>query len=112
MVWVVHRTVDNVNLGSIPAKAGEEPGQLGLTRKKLLAFLENSPHYTPEKMLSQFPLEGPSCSQRHCLTDSLQDLYEERAILLSKIGQHEQALSVFAHKLRNSALAEEWVVRV
>lgn len=35
------------------------------------------------------------------------DLFEERAILLSRIGQHEQALTIYAHKLHNDKLAEE-----
>jgi hypothetical protein len=38
--------------------AGEEPGLLGRTRKNLLAFLEESQHYNPEKMLSKFPFDG------------------------------------------------------
>lgn len=35
--------------------------------------------------------------------------YEERAILLSRIGQHDQALNIYVHKLRNFQAAEEWV---
>jgi len=47
-------------------------------------------------MLSRFPFE---------------DLYEERAILLSRIGQHEQALNIYAHKLKNFEMAEEYCAR-
>eukprot|EP01132_Coremiostelium_polycephalum_P005017 gene5017-6246_t len=73
--------------------AGSEPGLLGQLRVKLIEFLKTSKFYLPEKMLSRFPFN---------------DLYEERAILLSKIGRHEQALSIYAHKLKNFAMAEEY----
>jgi Vam6/Vps39-like protein vacuolar protein sorting-associated protein 39 len=73
--------------------AGSEPGRLGILRAKLIAFLESSSFYTPEKMISKFPRE---------------DLLEERAILLSRIGLHAQALSIYAHKLRDPSLAEQY----
>jgi hypothetical protein len=76
--------------------AGTEPGLLGETRRKLLSFLESSAHYTPEKMLSRFPFDA---------------LYEERALLLSRIGQHDQVLNIYAHRLRNDRLAEEYCRR-
>jgi len=47
-------------------------------------------------MLSRFPFE---------------DLYEERAILLSRIGQHEAALNIYAHKLKRFAMAEEYCAK-
>jgi len=39
------------------------------------------------------------------------ELLEERAILLSRINQHVQALAIYAHKLRNPALAEQYCAR-
>ncbi|KAK5582711.1 hypothetical protein RB653_004296 [Dictyostelium firmibasis] len=80
--------------GLIPA--GKEAGELGEIRTKMIQFLENSKYYLPEKMLSRFPSN---------------DLYEERAILLSKIGRHEQALAIYAHKLKNFTMAEEYCDR-
>ncbi len=63
--------------------AGSEPGRLGILRKKLLSFLESSLYYTPAKMLSMFPLT---------------ELLEERAILLSRFGQHKQVYTLsFCH---------------
>lgn len=35
------------------------------------------------------------------------DLFEERAILLSRIGQHDQALDIYVYKLKNYTMAEE-----
>jgi Vam6/Vps39-like protein vacuolar protein sorting-associated protein 39 len=78
------------------ARAGQEAGLLGETRRKLLEFLENSAHYNPPKMLSRFPHS---------------DLFEERAILLSKIGQHEAALEIYAHRLNDFRMAEEYCAR-
>lgn len=43
-------------------RAGTEQGLLGETRKKLLAFLQSSKFYTPEKMLSKFPFR--TCLKR------------------------------------------------
>ena len=50
-------------------------------RLKLSAFLRSSRHYTPEQLLS-----NPAFN--------VEDMPEERAILLSRIGQHAKALSV------------------
>jgi hypothetical protein len=52
-----------------------QPGLLGIVRRKLLAFLESSVHYHTEKMLSRFPAD---------------ELLQERAILLSRVGRHSQ----------------------
>ncbi len=76
-------------------RAGTEGGLLGETRRKLIQFLETSAHYNPEKMLSRFPFN---------------DLYEERALLLSRIGQHEQALNIYAHKLQDERYADVGVL--
>ena len=65
----------------------------GEDRKKLIDLLEKSSCYLPEKMLTRFPPKA---------------LYEEKAILLSRIGQHDQALTIYAHKLKSAALAEEY----
>lgn len=79
-----------------PQKAAAEIGLLGVIRKKLLLFLEASTHYKAEKMLSRFPT---------------QDLYEERAVLLSRIGRHDQALAIYAHRLEDTAMAEAYAER-
>lgn len=79
----------------IPKKAGEEPGELGIYRKKLIKFLETSQNYTPERLLSYFPLD---------------DFYEERAILLGRLGRHEQALAIYVHVLDDQRSAEEYCI--
>jgi len=80
-----------------PPPAGSEPGLLGQTRKKLLTFLEKSQYYTPEKIYGRlFPHAG---------------LYEEKAIVLSRIQQHEQALSIYIYKLLNHQMAEAYCLK-
>ncbi|KAG0036291.1 Vam6/Vps39-like protein [Podila clonocystis] len=66
------------------------------TKAKLLQFLDESTFYKAERILSRLPVD--SC-------------YEERAILLSRIGQHDQALNIYVHKLRNFQAAEEYCVK-
>ncbi|PRP83726.1 hypothetical protein PROFUN_09058 [Planoprotostelium fungivorum] len=78
------------------SRAQSETGLLATTRKKLMAFLESSQYYTAGRMLTKFPRE---------------DLFEERAILLKKIGQHEKALFIYAHELKDYRLAEEYCTK-
>ena len=66
-------------------------------RLKLSAFLRSSRHYTPEQLLS-----NPAFN--------VEDMPEERAILLSRIGQHAKALTIYVHKMGEDGeqLAEEY----
>ncbi|KAG0294172.1 Vam6/Vps39-like protein [Linnemannia gamsii] len=66
------------------------------TKAKLLQFLDESTSYKAERILSRLPVD--SC-------------YEERAILLSRIGQHDQALNIYVHKLNNFQAAEEYCIK-
>ncbi|KAI8342574.1 vacuolar sorting protein 39 domain 2-domain-containing protein [Chlamydoabsidia padenii] len=67
------------------------------TRGKLLQFLAESTHYRAEKILSRLPMD---------------DLFEERAVLLSRIGQHDQALDIYVYKLKNYSMAEEYCTKI
>ncbi|PWA85420.1 vacuolar sorting protein 39 [Artemisia annua] len=67
------------------------------TRKKLLSALEGISGYTPEVLLKRLPKDA---------------LYEERAILLGKMSQHELALSIYVHKLHVPDLALSYCDRV
>ncbi|XP_011445059.3 vam6/Vps39-like protein [Magallana gigas] len=78
--------------GHIPKRAGQEPGELGQVRSTLLKFLNMSEFYIPERLLTRFPL----------------GFYEERAILLGRLGRHEQALGIYVHVLHDDRLAEEY----
>ncbi|XP_059376856.1 vam6/Vps39-like protein isoform X2 [Carassius carassius] len=87
-----------VYLNSLPegvpaVAAGQEEGELGEYRNKLLAFLEVSSCYEPEALISDFPFDG---------------LLEERALLLGRMGKHEQALFIYVHILKDTRMAEEY----
>lgn len=73
--------------------AGKEPGTLGEFRHNLLSFLEQSTSYEPERLISNFPFDG---------------LLEERALLLGRMGKHEQALFIYVHILKDTHMAEEY----
>ncbi|KAI4327594.1 hypothetical protein L6164_020034 [Bauhinia variegata] len=67
------------------------------TRKKLLCALESITGYSSEALLKRLPSDA---------------LYEERAILLGKMNQHELALSLYVHKLHVPELALSYCDRV
>ncbi|KAL3333216.1 hypothetical protein AABB24_033342 [Solanum stoloniferum] len=67
------------------------------TRKKLLSALESISGYNPEVLLKRLPPDA---------------LYEERALLLGKLNQHELALSIYVHKLHVPELALSYCDRV
>nr|XP_046269052.1 vam6/Vps39-like protein isoform X2 [Scatophagus argus] len=81
----------------VPAvAAGKEEGKLGEFRNKLLSFLDISTSYEPAKLISDFPFDG---------------LLEERALLLGRMGKHEQALFIYVHILKDTRMAEEYCHR-
>ncbi|KAL8522506.1 hypothetical protein ACS0TY_012610 [Phlomoides rotata] len=67
------------------------------TRKKLLSAMESISGYNPEVLLKRLPEDA---------------LYEERAILLGKMNQHELALSIYVHKLKVPDLALSYCDRI
>ncbi|OZJ05891.1 hypothetical protein BZG36_00891 [Bifiguratus adelaidae] len=67
------------------------------TRDRLLRFLSESTFYRPQLILNRIPSEG---------------FFEERAILLSRLGEHEQALKIYVYKLHNYSLAEDYCNRL
>ncbi|XP_027725735.1 vam6/Vps39-like protein isoform X2 [Vombatus ursinus] len=76
-----------------PVPAGDEEGELGEYRRKLLMFLEISNCYDPSQLICDFPFDG---------------LLEERALLLGRMGKHEQALFIYVHILKDTKMAEEY----
>jgi len=40
--------------GGKPVRAGNEPGELGQTRRRLIDFLQTSDFYEPERLLTHF----------------------------------------------------------
>ncbi|XP_037097090.1 vam6/Vps39-like protein isoform X1 [Syngnathus acus] len=79
--------------GVAAVAAGTEKGDLGEFRNKLLSFLDISSSYEPARLISDFPFDG---------------LLEERALLLGRMGKHEQALFIYVHILKDTRMAEEY----
>lgn len=67
-------------------------------KEKLESFLHTSAHYEKAKTLRQLP---PTISTFH----------ESRAIVLSAIGNHKQALSIYAFDLNSPSKAEDYCSR-
>ncbi|XP_064384439.1 transforming growth factor-beta receptor-associated protein 1 homolog isoform X2 [Halichondria panicea] len=67
--------------------------RLGAARQKLLEFLESSSHYHAPQLLSK-------------VQDS--DLHRECALLYGRMDEHEKALTLLAHKLKDYKQAEEY----
>ncbi|KAI3516572.1 hypothetical protein L1887_15493 [Cichorium endivia] len=67
------------------------------TRRKLITAMQGISEYDPEVFLKRLPSDA---------------LYEERAILLGKMNQHELALSIYVHKLHLPESALSYCDRV
>jgi Vam6/Vps39-like protein vacuolar protein sorting-associated protein 39 len=81
---------------------GDETGAAAALRRRLFEFLTTSVRYSAAKILDALS-QGDVLEER---------LLEERAILHSRNGQHEQALSIFIHRLADLAAAEAYCARV
>ena len=68
-------------------------------KDKFLTMLRSSTHYSAAKVLGVLPKDDET-------------FYEARAIVLSKMGQHKQALEIYVFKLKDFAKAEEYCNRV
>ncbi|XP_071631169.1 vam6/Vps39-like protein [Temnothorax longispinosus] len=66
-------------------------------RQKLQQFLEKSAHYTPETILVHFPFDS---------------LFEERAIILGRLGRHQQAISIYVSLLNDIPRATQYCQNV
>lgn len=87
--------LDSLPTGDEPFPPGSEPGELGELRGRLLFLLETSKHYQAQHLLTHFP----------------ESFYHERALLLGRVGRHEEALAIYIHILHDTKLAEEYCHR-
>ncbi|XP_071515409.1 vam6/Vps39-like protein [Panulirus ornatus] len=78
------------HLSSDPADVEEEKGRRKIVHEKLLKFLNRSEYYTAATLLVHFPYDS---------------LHEERAVLLGRLSQHHQALSIYINTLRDTQAA-------
>lgn len=87
--------LDSLPEGDEPFPPGSEPGELGELRGRLLFLLETSKYYQAQHLLTHFP----------------ESFYHERALLLGRVGRHEEALAIYIHVLHDAKLAEEYCQR-
>ncbi|KAF1962923.1 hypothetical protein CC80DRAFT_461364 [Byssothecium circinans] len=64
-------------------------------RERLQTFLKTSANYNRYRVLKQLPPDDP-------------DYYEAKAIVLSKMGQHRQALQIYVFDIKDYDKAEEY----
>ncbi|XP_014212191.1 vam6/Vps39-like protein [Copidosoma floridanum] len=83
---LVHQYKDRCLAATSPTATPAEKQNIQHVRQKLQQFLEKSQHYTPETVLRDFPF--------NCL-------YEERAIILGRLGRHKQAVSIYINLLND-----------
>ncbi|XP_015109474.1 vam6/Vps39-like protein [Diachasma alloeum] len=83
---LVHQYKEKCLAGMSPSATPAERQNAEHVRQKLQQFLEKSVHYTPETVLVQFPSD--------CL-------FEERAIILGRLGRHQQAISIYVNLLND-----------
>lgn len=72
-------------------KAGDEDGELGMYRKKLLVFLATSVDYTAPNVLMLFD----------------DHLIEEKALVFGRLKRHEEALLIYTSFLIDYTAAEQ-----
>ncbi|KAF2089907.1 hypothetical protein K490DRAFT_36305 [Saccharata proteae CBS 121410] len=80
-------------LKSTDEGAFKSPDDRAQWRERLQNFLKSSSHYNKARAFQQLPADEP-------------DFYESRAIVLSKMGQHKQALQIYVFQLEDYDKAE------
>jgi hypothetical protein len=76
--------------------AGSEPGPLGIARARLIKFLNESEYYSPPMInAARFPLDENA-------------MFEEKAVLFAKDGQHSAALKIIINQMKEPSRAEEY----
>ncbi|CAN0545787.1 unnamed protein product [Ectocarpus sp. 12 AP-2014] len=83
-------------LGSSKNTAKDKNGLAAAYRQRLQLFLQTSEKYNPARLLSVIP--------SHFL--------EEHALLLSRLGRHEEVLHIYVRQLKNREMAEAYCGRI
>lgn len=89
--------ISSLPKGHTPNQPGQEPGELGIVRSKLLSFLKKSKSYSTDVLPSHFLRDG---------------LHHERALVMGRIGNHREALSIYINYLKDPKEAEQYCNRV
>ncbi|KAF6240783.1 hypothetical protein HO173_001456 [Letharia columbiana] len=90
-----HQRLSDVYIDRLKSNDFASDGDRAAWKKKTLDFLETSKDPQPYKALQKLPKDDPN-------------LFEARAIILSKMGHHKQALDIYVFHLKDADKAEEY----
>lgn len=107
-----HQDLINIYLDGLRSNEFTDDEEKSSWRDKTLDFLRTSKNYQPYKALRQVSVEGIMNVSNLAYSSANQhfadpNLYEARAIVLSKMGQNRQALDIYVFKLNDPEKAEE-----
>lgn len=107
-----HHTLVEIYIEGLKSGTFKDDKERSNWTKNALDFMRTSQNYIAYKALRQLSAEGKNllylsdltCAEIRCLDPNL---YEARAIVLSNMGQHKQALDIYVFKLKDPEKAEE-----
>ena len=90
-----HQKLVNIYIERLKSGDFANDNEQAAWKEKTLDFLKTSKGYQPYKALQKLSKDDPS-------------LFEARAIVLSNMGQHKQALDIYVFQLKDAVKAEEY----
>jgi len=75
------------------------------TRAKLLELLNTSQYYRANRLLGKLKGDGRFCPNRWDAADD-SEMPEMKAILLGRMGRHDEALRIYVYRLEDYTSAE------
>ncbi|GAB7349180.1 hypothetical protein MBLNU459_g8115t1 [Dothideomycetes sp. NU459] len=94
-----HQKLVDIYLERLRGKDIADKTERDQARDKLEEFLRQSTRYNKVKTFKQLPSDDP-------------DLFESRAIVLSAMGNHKQALQIYVFQLRDTLKAEAYCNKI
>lgn len=86
--------------------ADPEEGERTAEYTRLLDFLSTSSHYRPYRLLSRLADQGEWIHSAEAILMPSPEMPEARAILLGRLGNHDEALRIYVHRLKDYSAAE------
>ena len=90
-----HNRLVDIYIERLKSGDFENDNEQAAWKEKTLEFLKTSKQYHSYKILQKLPKDDPN-------------LFEARAIVLSNMGQHKQALDIYVFQLKDADKAEEY----
>ena len=90
-----HQRLVNIYIERLKSGDFANDNEQAAWKEKTLEFMKTSKEYEPYKVLQKLSKDDPS-------------LFEARAIVLSNMGQHKQALDIYVFQLKDPDKAEEY----